>query len=169
VFGRGLLHTWVDQVDYCLAHGLTSVGWHCWESNLGSIGVAEKVGFELERSYVSYVRMFDEAYHLAEVGLACFVAGQHKEAAECYEKAFKLGDNAFPYQYYHMAARAWAAQGERDMAYQYLHMAIDQGEKRLEHTRSCDEFDCLHDEQEWQDLLARLEEKTNGDARGCNH
>jgi hypothetical protein len=55
------------------------------------------------------------------------------------------------------------------MAYKYLHMAIDHGENRSEHTRNCNEFVCLHGEQEWQDLLARLEEKTNGDAQGRNH
>jgi tetratricopeptide (TPR) repeat protein len=111
----------------------------------------------------------DDAYHLAETGLVYFMAGRYTEAARCYEQAFALHANPFPHQYYHLAARAWAAQGERDMAYKYLHMAIDHGENRSEHTRNCKEFVCLHSEQEWQDLLARLKEKTNGDAQGRNH
>lgn len=167
---RGLATcTVAATVDHCLLHGFNLVGWHCWDANIGSIGVAQRVGFELERTYLSYVRMFDDAYHLAETGLVHFMAGRYIEAARCYEQAFALRADPFPHQYYHLAARAWAVQGERDMAYKYLHMAIDHGENRSEHTRNCNEFVCLHGEQEWQDLLARLEEKTNGDAQGRNH
>jgi len=155
---RGLATlTVAATVDYCLSHGFSSVGWHCWEGNAGSIGVAEKVGFELERKYVAHVRMFDEAYHLAVAGLACFEDGQYTEAARCYERAFALNASPFPPQYYHMAARAWAAMGDNDMAFQLLHLAIDRGENRLEHTRRCPEFVALREAAEWPMVLARLE------------
>jgi hypothetical protein len=42
-------------VEYALSHGFSMVGWQCLEDNLGSIGTAEKVGFERERDY----RMYD--------------------------------------------------------------------------------------------------------------
>jgi RimJ/RimL family protein N-acetyltransferase len=42
-------------VDGCLARGLTAIGWHCDVDNLGSRGVAERVGFRHERDYVEYV------------------------------------------------------------------------------------------------------------------
>jgi RimJ/RimL family protein N-acetyltransferase len=155
---RGLATlTVAATVDYCLSHGFSSVGWHCWEGNVGSIGVAEKVGFELERRYVAHVRMSDEAYHLAVAGLACFRDGQYKDAARCYERAFALNASPFPPQYYHMAARAWAALGNRDMAFRLLHLAIDQGEDRLELTRCCPEFVALREAAEWPTVLARLE------------
>jgi hypothetical protein len=40
------------------------VGWHCPVDNLGSIGTAEKVGFEKERDYTMYGVFLDEAEHL---------------------------------------------------------------------------------------------------------
>jgi RimJ/RimL family protein N-acetyltransferase len=154
---RGLATVTVAAaVDYALSHGFAEVGWHCWEGNAGSIGVAEKVGFEMERQYVAYARMFDDATHLAEVGLAHFVSGEYQLAVEAYDKAFALGHDAFPPQYYHLAARAWAALGNRDRATSLLHQAIDQGEDRLDYTRSCVEFAILYGTSGWLTALERL-------------
>ena len=36
-------------VEYALSSGFSTIGWQCSEDNLGSIGTAEKVGFERER------------------------------------------------------------------------------------------------------------------------
>jgi RimJ/RimL family protein N-acetyltransferase len=53
---RGLATlTAAATVDACLARGLTDVGWQCDVDNLGSRGVAERVGFCRERDYVQYV------------------------------------------------------------------------------------------------------------------
>ena len=53
---RGLATlTAAAMVDHALSHGLSEVGWHCHESNRGSQGVAEKVGFVHERDYVHYL------------------------------------------------------------------------------------------------------------------
>ncbi|MFC1712741.1 GNAT family N-acetyltransferase [Candidatus Poribacteria bacterium] len=54
-------------VDYALSHGLSTVGWHCDEDNLGSSGTAEKVGFTRERDYTMYYMFLDESTHLAEL------------------------------------------------------------------------------------------------------
>jgi RimJ/RimL family protein N-acetyltransferase len=32
--------------EYCLASGLTHIGWHCWSANIGSAATAMAVGFE---------------------------------------------------------------------------------------------------------------------------
>jgi GNAT superfamily N-acetyltransferase len=49
---RGLAAiTAAATVEYALSHGFSRVGWQCSEDNLGSIGTAEKVGFERERDY----------------------------------------------------------------------------------------------------------------------
>lgn len=61
---RGLATlTVAATVDECLLRGLTKIGWHCHETNLGSRGVAEKVGFVKEREYMNYVCLADEAEH----------------------------------------------------------------------------------------------------------
>jgi RimJ/RimL family protein N-acetyltransferase len=53
-------------VEYALGSGLDAVGWHCNEDNAGSIGVAEKVGFTLERRYRHAYILFDPALYQAE-------------------------------------------------------------------------------------------------------
>jgi RimJ/RimL family protein N-acetyltransferase len=58
---RGLATiTAAATVDHALSHGFTQVGWHCPEDNLGSIGTAEKVGFQRERDYSAYFAYLDE-------------------------------------------------------------------------------------------------------------
>jgi RimJ/RimL family protein N-acetyltransferase len=54
-------------VDYALSNGYAAVGWHCPEDNSGSIGTAEKIGFEKERDYTMYYVLLDEARHRAEM------------------------------------------------------------------------------------------------------
>jgi RimJ/RimL family protein N-acetyltransferase len=62
---RGLATiTAAAAVDHALSNGFSMVGWHCAEDNLGSIGTAEKAGFERERDYTMYGVFLDEAEHL---------------------------------------------------------------------------------------------------------
>lgn len=61
---RGLATlTVAATVEECLCQGLTTIGWHCHETNLGSRGVAEKVGFTKEREYMSYKCLADQEEH----------------------------------------------------------------------------------------------------------
>jgi RimJ/RimL family protein N-acetyltransferase len=61
---RGLATiTAAAAVDHALSNGFSMVGWHCPEDNLGSIGTAERVGFERERDYTMYYVFLDEAEH----------------------------------------------------------------------------------------------------------
>jgi GNAT superfamily N-acetyltransferase len=62
---RGLATiTAAAAVDHALSNGFSMVGWHCPVDNLGSIGTAERVGFERERDYTMYYVFLDEAEHL---------------------------------------------------------------------------------------------------------
>ena len=159
---RGLATlTVAATVDYCLSHGFTSIGWHCSEDNIGSWKTAEKVGFEKTRDYVYHYCMFDEAHHLAEMGLFSFRTKQYKKTAECYEKVFAIADDS-PNYYYHLAALAWAALGDCDTAIKYLNTAIAKGWTDLNFTKSCEQFSSLHGTQEWQNVLVRLQKKQRG-------
>jgi GNAT superfamily N-acetyltransferase len=61
---RGLATlTVAATVDECLVQGLTTIGWHCHETNLGSRGVAENVGFVKEREYMNYLCFADQGTH----------------------------------------------------------------------------------------------------------
>ena len=162
---RGLATlTAAATVDYCFSHGFRSVGWHCDEGNLGSRGVAEKVGFELERKYFSHYYMFNEAHHLAELGLVAFKAKRYRETVECYEKVFAAKDipDWMPgemHLYYHLAARAWAALGDHVMALRYLEKAIEKGWSYLQETKNCEEFKSLHEMPSWKRILKNLQAK----------
>jgi len=166
---RGLATlTAAAAVDYCLSHGFASVGWHCDEYNLGSRGVAEKVGFELERKYVQYYVCFNEAHHLAETGLAHFRAKRYREAVECYEGVFATERQDMPewmpserHLYYHLVARAKAAVGEKDTAIEYLEKAIDDSWTYIDSTKNCEEFNSLRETQEWEELMTKLEKKSS--------
>jgi RimJ/RimL family protein N-acetyltransferase len=83
-------------VDYSLSSGFKYVGWHCGEYNLGSIGVAEKVGFKLERKYIQYYACANEAHHVEETAQTHFRAKRYKEAIECYEKFFATPPEELP-------------------------------------------------------------------------
>jgi GNAT superfamily N-acetyltransferase len=51
-------HTAAASVDYALQHGFTQIGWHTSEDNIGSIKVAEKVGFQRSTEYTWYLFRF---------------------------------------------------------------------------------------------------------------
>lgn len=52
---RGLAAaTAAAAVEHAFSEGYASVGWHCPQDNLGSIGTAERVGFQRERAYSTY-------------------------------------------------------------------------------------------------------------------
>ena len=155
---RGLATiTAAAAVDHALSHGLSVVGWQCAEDNLGSIGTAEKVGFEKERDYTTYYMFLDEAAHLAEMGYVAFKAGRYQETADLYERVFAMQDDS-PHYFRHLAARAWAALGNRDKALEYLNAAVDRGWVNIDHTEDCREFESLHGTPEWAAVLERIQQ-----------
>ncbi|WBW96679.1 GNAT family N-acetyltransferase [Oceanirhabdus sp. W0125-5] len=40
--------------DYCLSNGIEEIGWHCVDTNIGSICIAEKLGFQRAQDYYSF-------------------------------------------------------------------------------------------------------------------
>lgn len=42
------------MVDYCLSNGIEEINWSCVDTNIGSIRIAEKVGFSKVQDYFSY-------------------------------------------------------------------------------------------------------------------
>ena len=78
---RGLATiTAAAAVDYALGRGLAAVGWHCNADNHGSIGVAEAVGFTLERRYSHAYFLFDPVLHRAEEAYLARTAQAAEEA-----------------------------------------------------------------------------------------
>lgn len=157
-------------VDHALSNGLMQVGWHCDEYNLGSIGVAEKVGFRLERKYFQYYACASEAHHLEETAQAHFRAKRYKEAIESYERFFATPQEELPKWlrevlpqelgvHYFRVAFAKAATGEYKEALEYLERAVDSGWLYLDFLLDCKEFETAHGLSAWGKILGKIQKK----------
>jgi GNAT superfamily N-acetyltransferase len=157
-------------VDYVLSNGFTQVGWHCDEYNLGSIGVAEKVGFKLERKYIQYYACANEAHHLGETAQFHYRAKRYKEAIESYEKFFATPPEKLPNWlrevlpqemgvHYFRVALAKAAIGENKGALEYLEKAIDNGWLHTDFLKSRKEFESIHGTPAWNSILRKIQKK----------
>jgi len=105
--------TLAATVEYCLSNGLTRIGWHCLENNVGSWKTAEKAGFELTRRYPHYHNGFP-AENRGDLSPAEWLAH-----AEFYSHGFeqtrrRSGQLCF------IAAVCWALGGEEEKAIDYL-------------------------------------------------
>jgi RimJ/RimL family protein N-acetyltransferase len=170
---RGLATlTAAAAVDYSLSSGFRQVGWHCEEYNLGSIGVAEKVGFKLERKYIQYYACANEAHHLGETAQSHFRAKRYKEAIESYEKFFATPPEELPKWFrqilpqelgthYFRVAYAHAAIGEDEGALKYLEKAVDNGWLYMDFLMSCKEFERMHETAAWNSILEKIRKKLN--------
>lgn len=154
-------------VDYALSSGFQYVGWHCDEYNLGSIGVAEKVGFKLERKYIQYYACANKAHHLEETAQAHFRAKRYKEAIESYEEFFAITPEELPSwlrevlpqelgTHYFRVAYAKAAIGEDEGALYYLEKAVDNGWLYVDFLMSCKEFERMQGTTAWNKILKKL-------------
>ncbi|UCG36978.1 MAG: GNAT family N-acetyltransferase [Candidatus Bathyarchaeota archaeon] len=157
-------------VDHALSSGLKYVGWHCDEYNLGSIGVAEKVGFELERGYIQYYACSNAAHHLEETAQTHFRAKRYREAIECYEEFFATPPEELPQWFreilplelgthYFRMAYAKAAIGDDNGALKYLENAVDNGWLYLDFLSKCEEFRRVHGTSTWNNILAKIQRK----------
>jgi len=162
--------TAVAAVDYSLSSGFRQVGWHCDEYNLGSIGVAEKVGFTLERKYIQYYACSNEAHHLEETAQAHFRAKRYKEAIESYEKFFATPPEELPKwlreilpqelgTHYFRVALAKASIGESDDALKYLEKAVDNGWLHMDFLKGRKEFESMRGKPKWSYILEKIQKK----------
>ncbi len=157
-------------VDHALSNGFTQVGWHCDEYNLGSIGVAEKVGFKLERKYVQYYACANEAHHLGETAQFHYIAKRYKEAIKSYEKFLATPQEKLPNWlrevlpqelgvHYSRIALAKAAIGESKDAIKYLKKAVDNGWLHIDFLKTRKEFKKMHGTPAWNNILKRIQKR----------
>lgn len=144
-------------LEHCISNDIAP-GWHCWESHTPSIGLAEKIGFEKPLVYPVYFGWFDEfANLLVNGGWSLNRLRRFKEAAEFYERAFKIREADG--RHYYDAARAWALAGEADSALRNLNKAVDRGWTDVERMEKDEDLRCLHREKGWNEVTSKLQEK----------
>jgi len=144
------------NVEGCLERGFTEIGWHCLTNNTGSWKIAEKVGFLRQRQYHAYYYMLDPFDHLAELGWHYFQRGEYERTRNYYEQLFNQREEN-PDYYYHLAAVAWAEDGNAAKILTYLREAADRGWSAYEFTAQQGRFKFVHDTAEWQTILAQIQ------------
>jgi RimJ/RimL family protein N-acetyltransferase len=142
-------------LEHALAQGVTTVGWHCYASNEGSIATARTVGFEKALEYPVYFAWFDEVANLAVNGNMRFWEGQNREALAWYERAFQAGEA--PVWASVNAASAHSLLGEREAAFRCLRQAIERGFDDVERLKNSEHLKALHGTAEWQALIGGME------------
>jgi RimJ/RimL family protein N-acetyltransferase len=63
-------------VEHALSHGIRRIGWHCWSTNLASVALAQRAGFDLLQDYKVHLCVLDLA---VQFGLH---AGDHHKAGD---------------------------------------------------------------------------------------
>ena len=152
--GFGTL-TAAANAEYARSRGFSTIGWHCWDNNAGSIGVAENVGFRQVASYDVFIN------HWAAENISDMTQEEFQAFAEFYERELETQPpvSGFPHI---VTAKAWGLSGNRERCFRHLTKAVTMGWLRdVDHLRELwPELwfnPKLEQLQEWQDLILRFE------------
>jgi RimJ/RimL family protein N-acetyltransferase len=158
-------------VERCQDEGIGQIGWHCWDSNLGSAATARKVGFELVDAQPVWNACFNKFDNWLLQAHYCNQAGQTEEALSRWERAFEMWESKHPDAVasphlrahpdtipwcYYAAARARAGLGDTDAALRLLNRALDEGWENADHLRRDETLAGLRGLAGWEALMARL-------------
>jgi RimJ/RimL family protein N-acetyltransferase len=153
-------------VELALDRGAERVGWHCHAINIPSVRTAEAAGFAFKYAYTVYPIQFDVEKHEKLVSI---IVGEYVEAADAAigRGAYVEADGQFTRmlgfaedptaEVLHSAARAAAAVGDADRAFELLLKAVKAGWSDATHTMSRPEFEALHGDPRWSALMERLQ------------
>jgi hypothetical protein len=117
--GLGTL-TAAANAAHAAACGFSTIGWHCWDNNVGSIRVAENVGFERTADYGVFIN------HWVSENITDMTEGEFRAFAKFYEAELETCPpvSGFPHI---VTAKAWALSGDRDGCFRHLNKAVDIG------------------------------------------
>jgi RimJ/RimL family protein N-acetyltransferase len=137
-------------IDSSLAEGYSPF-WICDRANLGSRRLAEWLGFK----YIDDIFLVDIPFQPYDFyrGLAehfFMPQGEYRQAAESYEKAFRVQQGGA--EDYYNAAVGWASAGEGDRALEYLQKAIENGWHDVGRIESEQAFAALRGTKPWESL-----------------
>jgi len=153
---RGLATvTSAAAVEYGLNRGLRQLVWDCYEHNIPSVHLAEKLGFKLVNRHDMHFMIFDEFMH--NYNLAWFSL-----ETMCYEKTIQVCDTIIkdsektPTDIYFILACAFAGLGDSAMAFTNLNNAIERGWSSVKELQNSKEWEYLHGTREWEELLQSI-------------
>jgi RimJ/RimL family protein N-acetyltransferase len=149
--GLGMIMT-CALVELAHSYGVTSVGWHCWASNIASSATALKAGFTKLCDYPAYFAWYDEVDNLAMHGNLCLNQQQYTDAIQWYELAMSRGEvKGWGYL---NAACAAAELGLYTKACLYLEQALAMGAGDLVTLQNSSHFKTLRGTVKWETLIS---------------
>lgn len=140
--GLGSLAT-AATVSSCISKGINKIGWHCVDTNIGSIKTAEKVGFKLIKKYSSYTP-FPPIENDTDLSKE-----QWGEWATYYAEMNKIQPN-----YFWLSAGCWAKASKMEEAIENIMKLIETGQMWfVEYLPKIDAFKAFEGKKEWEKLL----------------
>ncbi len=144
--GLGAIVT-AATVNSCISKGIHTIGWHCVDSNIGSIKTAEKVGFQLIKTYSSFT-----PYPPIENDTD-LTKDQWCEWATYYSKMNKIQPN-----YYWLCAQCWAKASNMEETIENIMKLIETEQMWfVEYLPYIDAFKAFDNQKEWQQLLSLID------------
>jgi GNAT superfamily N-acetyltransferase len=151
--GFGTL-TAAASAEHAVDRGYATIGWHCWDNNAGSIGVAENVGFRQMATYDVFIN------HWAAENITDMTQEEFRAFADAYEQELdaRPPESGFPHI---VTAKAWGLSGNREGCFRHLNKAVTMGWLRdVDHLRELwPELwfnPNLEEMQAWQDFVSRF-------------
>lgn len=158
-------------VEYCLSNNFTEIGWHTGTANIGSVKMAEKVGFVKRKDEKSYFSWFHKIDNFIEHGFCSWLNGQYKESAQWYERAIAVTESgeyqSFQIPLYHSAqaicfyaACSWAMAEEIELSFRNLYKAakdVKNSRQFAERLKTSESLRYLQGTEEWEKLIETLE------------
>ena len=136
-------------ISASILKGIERIGWHCVDTNIGSIKIAEKLGFKLIKKYSSFTPYppIENDTDLSKE--------QWSEWASYYTEMNKIQ----PY-YYWQAAECWAKASNIEQTIENIMKLIEAGQMWfVKYLRDVDTFKAFEGNKEWQKLLSLVYEK----------
>ena len=156
-------------LEYCHVNGIADIGWDCFETNTGSIRLAEKLGFHLFATYPVYTGWYNRCDNWLVLAYHAYEQAAYADAARCYEQAFQIlesyGQEAESstlctpqnrWRFYVNAARAYAQSQESGLALEKLQQAVASGFSNLDILKNEDAFHSLRHHATFKKLLETL-------------
>lgn len=137
------------------AQGVYDIGWLCWADNEPSVKTAETLGFTLVDERDNFLGFVHEWLHFAVHGNWSMENGRYAAAADFYERALTVKDDAPPWLLWNAACAAVRA-GQPEQAAEHLHAAIDAGFSDGDRLATSPHLAALRETAVWPAILARL-------------
>jgi len=133
-------------VSSCISKGIKEIGWHCVDTNIGSIKIAEKVGFKLINKRDTFTP-FPPIENVTDLN-----SEQWAEWATYYEEMNKVQPN-----YYWLSATCWAKASRMKETIDNIMKLIETDQMWfLQYFAGEEAFDAFKGNEEWENLNIKI-------------